>query len=96
MAERRVCRVLEQQRLTLGYVVKIPDDEAALIRQMHELVRRHPRRGYRLVWAMLRREGWRSLNRKRVHWLWRREGFKVPQKHKKMRLKGSGEGGGGS
>jgi len=74
-------------------VVKIPDDEAALIRQMHELVRRHPRRGYRLVWAMLRREGWRSLNRKRVHWLWRREGFKVPQKHKKMRLKGRGEGG---
>jgi putative transposase len=38
------------------------------------------------VWALLRREGW-QLNKKRVHRLWRKEGFKVPEKqHKRRRL----------
>jgi transposase InsO family protein len=53
---------------------------------MLELVRRHPRYGYRRIWSLLRREGWR-VNRKRVHRLWRREGLKVAMKaHKKRRL----------
>jgi transposase InsO family protein len=49
---------------------------------MHELVREHPRYGYRRMWALLRGEGWR-VNRKRIWRLWRREGFKVPQKQRK-------------
>ena len=53
---------------------------------MLELVRRHPRFGYRRVWALLRAEGFK-VNRKRVHRLWRQQGLKVPQKqHKKRRL----------
>lgn len=53
---------------------------------MHELVRQHPRRGYRLIWGMLRLEGWR-VNRKRIHRLWRQEGFRVPSKqYKRTRL----------
>jgi transposase InsO family protein len=51
---------------------------------MLELVREHPRYGYRRIWALLRREGWR-VNRKRIHRLWRREGLKVPQKRRKKR-----------
>jgi transposase InsO family protein len=51
---------------------------------MLELVREHPRYGYRRIWALLRREGWR-VNRKRVHRLWRAEGLKVPQKQRKKR-----------
>ncbi len=51
---------------------------------MRELVRAHPRYGYRRIWALLRREGWR-VNRKRIHRLWRREGLKVPQKQRKKR-----------
>jgi transposase InsO family protein len=39
-----------------------------------------------MIWGMLRLDGWR-INRKRVHRLWKREGFKVPGKqHKKRRL----------
>jgi transposase InsO family protein len=57
---------------------------------MHELVREHPRYGYRRIWALLRREGWR-VNRKRVHRLWRREGLKVPKKQRKKRGLGSGQ-----
>jgi transposase InsO family protein len=51
---------------------------------MLELVREHPRYGYRRIGALLRREGWRA-NRKRVYRLWRREGLKVPQKRRKKR-----------
>jgi putative transposase len=54
---------------------------------MLELVREHPRFGYRRIWALLRREGWR-VNPKRVYRLWRREGLKVPRKVKKRRRLG--------
>jgi len=70
----------------------VPDDEAALLAAMEALVRKHPRYGYRRVWAKLRQAGWR-VNRKRVYRLWRREGLKVPQKQgKKRRLGHSASG----
>ena len=53
---------------------------------MTELARQNPRYGYRRIWALLRREGWK-VNKKRIYRLWRRERLKVPQKqHKKSRL----------
>ena len=85
-SERRVCRVLGQARSTQRYAAVARDGDEPLVRRMHELVRAHPRRGYRMVWGMLRLEGWR-INRKRVYRLWKREGFKVPgTQHKKRRL----------
>ena len=45
---------------------------------MLELSREHPRYGYRRIWALLRREGWR-VNRKRVHRLWRQAGAESAQ-----------------
>lgn len=84
--ERRVCRVLGQARSTQRYRAVPRDGDEHLVRRMHELVRRHPRRGYRMVWGTLRLEGWR-VNIKRVHRLWKREGFRVPGKqHKRTRL----------
>lgn len=88
-SERRVCRVLGQARSTQRYASIPPsrrDGDEHLVRRMHELVRQHPRRGYRLVWGMLRLEGCR-VNRKRVYRLWRQEGLRVPGKrHKRTRL----------
>jgi putative transposase len=92
MPQRRVCRALGVARSSQRYRPTLADGEARLIRRMHELVRQHPRRGYRMVWGKLRLEGW-EVNRKRVHRLWRREGFKVPIKQHKKRRTGSGEGG---
>lgn len=84
--ERRVCRVLGQARSTQRYVAVPRDGDEHLARRLHELVRQHPRRGYRMMCGMLRLDGWR-INVKRVHRLWKREGFKVPGKqHKKRRL----------
>lgn len=55
---------------------------------MHELVRAHPRFGYRRIGALLQREGF-GANFKRVYRLWRREGLKVPRKPRKKRRLGS-------
>ena len=89
VSERRACRVLLQQRSTQRRPPKkAKDEEARLVARMLELVRKHPRYGYRRIWALLRREGWR-INRKRVHRLWRQQGLKVPRKQRKKRRLGS-------
>jgi len=61
------------------------------VKCMHELVRRHPRYGYRRIWALLRLEEGLRVNRKRIHRLWKQEGFKVPSKQHKKRHLGSSE-----
>jgi transposase InsO family protein len=88
VSERRACRVLGQPRSTQRQQPKTKEGEGRLVRRMLELVRRHPRYGYRRIWALLRREGWR-VNRKRVHRLWRQQGLKVPKKQRKKRRLGS-------
>lgn len=91
-AERRVCRVLDQPRSTQRYTPVEREDQERIVTRLHELVRAHPRRGYRMMCGMLRLEGFR-VNFKRVHRLWRREGFKVPSKqHKRRRLGHSANG----
>jgi len=92
VSQRRACRVLEQPRSTQRYPRKARGDEAGIVRRMHELVRAHPRYGYRRVWALLRAEGWR-INRKRVWRLWRKEGLKVPRQQRKKRRLGIGANG---
>ncbi len=42
---------------------------------------------YRMITAKLRQDGW-QVNFKRIYRLWRREGFKVPQKTRKKRRLG--------
>ena len=88
VSERRACRVLGQHRSTQRQRPKVKGAEPQLVARMLELVRRHPRYGYRRVWALLRREGWR-VNRKRVYRLWRQQGLKVPRKQRKKRRLGS-------
>jgi len=81
VSERRACQVIGQPRSTQQYAAKQRDDERPLVQRMLDLVRRHPRYGYRRVWALLRREGHR-VNVKRIYRLWRKEGLKVPQKQR--------------
>ena len=61
-----------------------------MIAEMLAIVSRHPRYGYRMVWAKLRQSGWR-VNRKRIYRLWVQEGLKVPRKQRKRRRLGHGE-----
>ena len=59
-----------------------------MVKRMLELVRQHPRYGYRRIWALLRRAGWR-VNRQRGHRLWRKQGLKMPRNQRKKRRLGS-------
>ncbi len=89
VSQRRACRVLGQHRSAQRQPPKkAMEGEARLVARMLERVRKHPRYGYRRIWALLRREGWR-VNRKRVHRLWRQQGLKVPRKQRKKRRLGS-------
>ena len=88
VSQRRACRVLRQPRSSQRKEPRRKEADEALVRRMLELVRRHPRFGYRRIWALLRREGWR-VNRKRVWRLWRQQGLKVPRKQRKKRRLGA-------
>jgi transposase InsO family protein len=90
VSERRACTAVGQPRSTQRYEARQSDEEVKLVARMLELVREHPRYGYRRIWALLRREGW-EVNRKRVHRLWRREGLRVPGKARKRRRLGTSE-----
>ena len=92
VSERRACKVLRQPRGTQRYRARQPDRDRALVQRMLQWVRRHPRYGYRRIWALLRSEGFR-VNRKRIYRLWRQEGLKVPRKQRKKRRLGSSENG---
>ena len=88
MSQRRACEVLGQPRSTQRYAAKADtQEEQKLVARMHELVRKYPRYGYRMITAKLRQDGWR-VNFKRIYRLWRREGFKVPRKTRKKRRLG--------
>jgi transposase InsO family protein len=89
VSQRRACRVLGQPRSTQRQTPRaLEEEERRLVTRLLALVRRHPRYGYRRIWALLRREGW-QVNRKRVHRLWRQQGLKVPRKQRKRRRLGS-------
>ena len=87
VSQRRACRLVGQPRSTQRQRPKTSEEEERLVRRMLELVRRHPRFGYRRISVLLRREGWR-VNRKRVYRLWRQQGLKVPRKQRKKRRLG--------
>jgi transposase InsO family protein len=87
VSERKACAVLGQHRSTQRYERRVAADESALVGRIEEIVRSHPRYGYRLVCGRLRLDGWR-VNHKRVHRLCRREGLRVPRKNRRKRRLG--------
>lgn len=87
VSQRRACKVSGQHRSTQRYQPAVADGEARLVSRLHKLVEVNPRRGCRYMTALLRAEGWR-VNYKRVHRLWKREGFRVPIKKRKKRAVG--------
>lgn len=87
VSERRACELVDQPRSTQRYQPREVEDEKPLVTRMKQLAGKHPRYGYRRVWALLRSEGF-AVNRKRIWRLWRREGLKVTKKQRKKRRLG--------
>jgi len=81
MTERHACRLLEQWRGTQRYVPIQCNDEDELTRAIVTLASKYGRYGYRRITALLRRAGW-QVGKDRVQCIWRREGLKVPAKHR--------------
>lgn len=82
VSERRACQVLGQSRTSQRYQAGTALDEGPLTAAIVRLASQYGRYGYRRITALLRAEGW-SVNHKRVEWIWRREGLKVPHKQPK-------------
>ncbi len=59
----------------------VPADGDALTRAIVALASEYGRYGYRRVTALLQADGW-PVGNDRVQRIWRREGLKVPQKHR--------------
>ncbi len=81
LSERHACRLVSQPRGTQRYVPTVRADEDALTRAIVTLASEYGRYGYRRITALLQIAGWR-VGKDRVQRIWRREGLKVPQKHR--------------
>jgi transposase InsO family protein len=90
VSQRRACKVINQPRSTQRYASARPAKDVKLAAELHRYAVEHPRRGYRMATAQLRKQG-ESINVKRVARIWRQEGLRVPQRqHKRRRLGNSG------
>ena len=87
VSQRRAARVLGRSRSTLRFRARDRSADLPLVKAIRRLARKHPRWGCRKVHALLVREGW-SVNRKRVHRLWRELHLQRPVRRKKPRKLG--------
>jgi putative transposase len=69
LSVQRACVLVQLQRASFQYQPRsvVPDEVTT---EIAALAQTHPRYGYRRIWALLRRK--RTINRKRVHRLWKR------------------------
>jgi len=87
VSQRRASRVLGRARSTMRYRSRPRSGEAALLRALRRLARRHPRFGYKRIHARLVQQGW-HVNRKRVRRLWNALGLKRPARRHKPKKAG--------
>lgn len=92
VSERRACTTIRQPRSTQRYRGRRRGKDAALAAELRRISAAHPRAGYRMATALLRRAGM-EINAKRGQRLWRQEGLKVPRHQRKRQRLGSSEGG---
>jgi transposase InsO family protein len=90
VSERRACTTLGQPRATQRYPRRSREPDTALANELRRLSAEHPRAGYRMATALLRRDG-RTINPKRVRRLWGQEGLKVPRRQRKRQRLGSSD-----
>jgi len=82
-SERRTCSVLGLSRSSLHYKAKTQDDDALRL-AMIGLAKQYGRYGSRKITELLQIERW-HVNHKKVERLWREEGLKLPERHKKRK-----------
>jgi putative transposase len=84
VSQRRAWVLLQLHRSTFSYR-EHPDRHRELAQQVYALAHRHPRSGYRRVWAWLRRRGQR-VHQQHGHRLWKRATLQVRKVTRKRGL----------
>ena len=81
-SRRRACGLAQISRSVVEYRSRRPDD-GSLRERILEWAKQRSRFGYRRIYDMLRREGWR-INRKRVYRIYREEALTVRRRRRKQ------------
>ena len=81
---RRACKLVGHHRSTQYYRSSGKRDATALRQRMKELAAARPRYGYRRIFTLLRREGWKD-GLERVYRLYRLDGLGLRQRPRKKR-----------
>lgn len=76
---------MQLARSTLDYQSRMRARDALLEPRLREVAQRHPRYGYRRVWAVLRRE--MLINLKRVRRLWKQTGLSLSKRRPRRRVR---------
>lgn len=87
MSERRACRTIGADRMSVRYRSQRPDDPR-LRERMVAIARERRRFGYRRLHVMLKREGF-HVNHKRIFRIYREEGLKVKKRGGRKRALGT-------
>lgn len=87
LSQRRSCHLAGIARTVARY--QASEEDERLIKRIKELAFEYIRYGYRRIWALLRREGWK-VNVKRVWRLWKKERLQVRKRKRRKRQKRTG------
>jgi putative transposase len=82
ISERRASQLLGCSRSTLRYQAAARTADLPLLKAIKQLVRQHPRWGYRRIHARLEHKGW-TVNLKRVRRLWRESSLQRPVRRRR-------------
>lgn len=85
-SERQACKLLDLDRTSYRYEAR-PDRNAGLLEALLDLARQKPRYGYRRLWALLVKQGWR-VNLKRVYRLYCEAKLAVRRLKRKRLIRG--------
>lgn len=80
---RRACALVKQSR-SVWYYQPRENDDAPLLRRIEEIAAARVRYGFRRIYVLLRREGWRA-NHKRVYRLYCQAGLNLRRKRPRRR-----------
>ncbi len=83
VSERQACQVIQIGRTSYRYQ-HIRDEQVPLRMRINEIARVRVRYGYKRIYVLLRREGWR-INHKRVYRIYCEEGLNLRAKKPKRR-----------
>ena len=86
ISQRRVCRVLCQNRSTQRYEQRGIAEDLILIAEIRKLINKNKYRryGYRRICELLRKGDF-LVNHKRIYRLWCQEGFRRPKKQRRKK-----------